>query len=656
MQTTGHSHSCCEPNANQGTRLLWLVFLGTAFVANGYLADHLYRGNQPIGDVSAAIGALLLAAPIFWNAARDLLRGQLRMNELVALAVLAAMVQGDFRIAGIVAFFMLLSQVIEGRTAAGAHAAIENLIRLTPSTAQRITGDGSTEEIPAQDLAVGDRIRVLPGDNVPADGVILSGETTLNEATVTGESLPHDKAPGQEVFAGTQNLTGAIRVEVQKVGADTTLGRVRELILEAEQSKLPVMSLIDRYVSAYTPVILMLAGMVWFFTDDWSRVVAMLVIACPCAVILAAPTAMVAALSAAARVGVLIKQVRDLESAAQIDGFVFDKTGTLTSGELGVGRLSPVQGVDPESLLFSAASAEQFSKHPAAMALGRLASEVNLTLVNPEPFSETAGRGVSATVGDDTILVGRLTWLIDQGIAQPATADLPGESVDLSVTHVARDGAYLGWIGFQDEVRPEATIMFTDLKKAGIRRLAMVSGDRTSVAQTVANTIGCGEFLAECLPAEKVDFVNQLRNEGYRVAVVGDGVNDAPALAAGDIGIAMGAAGNDVAIHSATIALMNNDLRRVPFLLNLSKAARATTHQNLAIGALFIVGGITLSGMGHINPILAAVLHNAGTLLVVFNSARLIRQGEEFESSFSPETTTDRPRTSAEPVTAQPVS
>jgi len=631
MQTTAPSERCCESGTHQGTRLLWLIFLGTACVANGYLADHLYRGNQPIGDVSAALGAVLLASPIFWNAARDLLRGHLRMNELVALT------------AGIVAFFMLLSQVIEGRTAAGAHAAIENLIRLTPSTAQRITEDGSTEEVAARDLAVGDRIRVRPGDNVPADGVILVGETTLNEATVTGESLPRDKAPGQDVFAGTQNLTGAIQVEVQKVGSDTTLGRVRELILEAEQSKLPVMSLIDRYVSAYTPVILMLAGMVWFFTDDWSRVVAMLVIACPCAVILAAPTAMVAALSAAARVGVLIKQVRDLESAAQIDGFVFDKTGTLTTGELGVGRLSPVQGVDPETLLFFAASAEQFSKHPAAMALGRLASEVTLRLVTPEPFSETAGRGVSATVGDDTILVGRLTWLIEQGMAQPAPADLPGEMVDLSVTHVVRNGVYLGWIGFRDEIRPEATAMFADLKQAGIRRLAMVSGDRASVVQAVAKTMSCGEFRAECLPAEKVDFVNQLRNEGYRVAVVGDGVNDAPALAAGDIGIAMGAAGNDVAIHSATIALMNNDLRRVPFLLSLSKAARAITHQNLAVGALFIVGGITLSGMGHINPILAAVLHNAGTLLVVFNSARLIRQGEEFESSFKPEPHTAHP-------------
>ena len=654
MQTTGHSHSCCEPSAHQGTGLLWLVFLGTAFVANGYLADHLYRGNQQIGDVSAAIGALLLAAPIFWNAARDLLRGELRMNELVALAVLAAMVQGDFRVAGIVAFFMLLSQVIEGRTAAGAHAAIENLIRLTPSTAHRIMEDGATEEVAAQDLAVGDRIRVLPGDNVPADGVILIGETTLNEATVTGESLPMDKGPGQDVFAGTQNLTGAVQVDVKKVGQDTTLGRVRELILEAEQSKLPVMSLIDRYVSAYTPVILMLAGIVWFFTDDWSRVVAMLVIACPCAVILAAPTAMVAALSASARVGVLVKQVRDLESAAQIDGFVFDKTGTLTTGELGVGRLSPVPGVEPEQLLLAAASAEQFSKHPTAMALGRLAEEVSLSLVQPEPFAETAGRGISATVGDDDILVGRLTWLAEQDVSQPAAELLPEETVGLSVTHVARNGTYIGWIGFQDEVRPEAAPMFADLAEARVQRLAMVTGDRTSVAESVARTVGCSEYRAECLPAEKVDVVNQLRSEGYRVAVVGDGVNDAPALAAGDIGIAMGAAGNDVAIHSATIALMNNDLRRIPFLLRLSKAARATTHQNLAIGVLFIIGGVTLSGMGHINPVLAAVLHNAGTLLVVFNSARLIRQGEEFESSFSPDTS-DIPRTANPTVTPQPI-
>ncbi len=642
MQTRKHSDlyddACCADHHHEtGPRLLLLIFLGTAFVINAYLADYVYKANPLVGHVSAAIGAVILILPILREAIRDLLHGELRMNELVALAVLAAFVQGDFRTAGVVAFFMLISVVIETRTAEGAHTSIESLIRLTPTTGRRLLPEGKEEEVPADQLQIGDRIRILPGENVPADGTILSGKTTLNESTITGESLPRDKGTNDEVFAGTQNLTGSIEVRVARVGHDTTLGKVRDLIMSAEKTKLPIMRIIDRYVEYYTPVILMIAAMVWFFTNDWNRVIALLVISCPCAVILATPTAIVAALSSAARLGVLVKNVADIESAAKIDAFVFDKTGTLTTGQLGVTRLTPREDVGPSDLLRAAASAEQFSNHPAAQALVALAKEAEVTLSKPEDFREEPGQGVSATVDGQRLISGRASWLKSNGIGDAALerAEI-SEAEGYSVIFVAYGGKYLGWIGLQDQVRPEAKESLAELTELNVKRVAIFTGDRKSVATRVAEAVGCKEFKSECLPQQKVEFVEEIKKQGYHVAVVGDGVNDAPALAAGDTGIAMGAAGSDVAIHSATVALMSNDLRRLPFLIRLSRGARTAIYQNLGIGALFIIVGLVLSGMGLLNPIVAAIMHNVGSLIVVFNSARLIRLGEELEQAVAP--------------------
>jgi len=626
----GHNH------AHHAVNLGWLL-AGSALVLNAYIADALYPDNPIAADVSATLGALVLALPIFWAALRDLIRGHLHMDELVALAVLAAMAQGDFRTAGVVAFFMLLSLVIETRTAEGAHRAIESLIRLTPATARRIRPDGTDEETPALQLHPGDHIRVRPGDNVAADGVIRDGRTTLNESAITGESLPVDREPGETVFAGTQNLTGVIEVEVTRAGEDTTIGRVRELILAAEKTRLPMMRIMDRYVGYYTPAVLMLVALVWFFTNDWNRVVALLVISCPCAFILAMPTAMVAALSAAARLGILVKNVGDLEAAARIDALVFDKTGTLTTGELGVVRLAPRDGITPADLLAAAVAAEQPSQHPVARALVALAAQTGIAPGAIRDFHEEPGRGVRATVEGAPVACGRAAWLRDLGLVDAALdADERAGGEGLSVIYVARSGRYLGWIGLRDQARPETARALAELAALpGVRRLAMVTGDREAVARQLAGQLtdhaGVLEWQAECLPAQKVEFVNRVKAEGYRVAFIGDGVNDAPALAASDTGIAMGAAGRDVAIHSATVALMSNDLRRLPFLIRLSRAARSVVYQNLAIGGLFIIGGLTLSGLGWMNPILAALTHNAGSLIVVFNSARLIRHGEDLD-------------------------
>ena len=633
----GHDHDHAVLPLAQ--TLAGLVFLINSFVITWFFAE---PGN-PIASGSAMIGAIILGYPIVWTAIEDLRRGLLTTNELVALAVLAAfgsaaagLMVGGFQQAGVIAFFMLMGQIIETRTAEGARASIESLIKLTPPKARRVTASGE-EEVETKLLAVGDVIRVRPGDNVAADGVILSGQGSFNQATITGESLPVDKKPGDEVFAGTQNLTGALEIKVTRAGEDTTLGKVRELILAAERTKLPIMRIIDQYMGFYTPLVLVIGALVWAFTGDLSRVIAVFIVSCPCAFILATPSAMVAALSAAARLGILIKNVGDIELAARINAFVFDKTGTLTTGKLAVSRLAPLGGTAPAELLRIAASAEKYSNHPAAKALAQLAGEAGVSLAEPKDFAETAGRGVGALIDGAKIFVGRAQWLKDQGVPDDfqKSVDL-NETEGFSLIFVARAGRCIGWIGLQDQTRSEAREALAGLKAMGVRRIAMISGDRQPVAARVAREIGCEECLGECLPQNKVDFVRQVKAKGYRVAVVGDGVNDAPALAAGDLGIAMGAAGSEVAIHSATIALMNNDLRRLPFLVRLSRQTRSVINQNFLIGILFVIGGLILAALKFIDPIIAAVLHVVGSLLVVFNSARLVRQGEELEPHLAP--------------------
>ena len=617
------------------------TLIGLVFIINSYLVDGLFPGGRMAASASALIGALILGTPIIWTSVKDLHRGVLSINELVSIAVLAAFAEGAFtatgeaagyQTAGIVAFFMLMGEIIETRTAAGARASIESLIKLTPTKARRLLPNAGEEEVPAKDLNVGDVIRIRPGDNVPADGVIVTGEGSCNQANITGESLPVDKRPGDQVFAGTQNQTGLLEVRVMRAGEDTTLGRVRGLILAAEKTKFPLLRIVDQYMVYYTPLVLLIGALVWAFTHDLKRVIAVLVVSCPCAFILASPSAMVAALSAAARLGILVKNVADLELAARINAFIFDKTGTLTTGRLAVSRLVPQGEIKPAELLRLAASAEKYSNHPTAKALAQLAGEVGVPLIEPQDFKEAAGRGITARVNAARVIIGRAQWLRDNGLMEDVmkSVDLD-EAEGFSLIFVACDGRFVGWIGLRDETRVEAKSSLSDLLQTGVRRIAMVSGDRQPVAARVAREIGCEEVMAECLPQNKVDFVRQMRGKGYRVAVVGDGVNDAPALAAGDMGIAMGAAGSEVAIHSATIALMNNDLRRLPFLVKLSRMTRNVINQNFLFGVCFIIGGLTLAAFGYISPIIAAIMHNVGSLIVVFNSARLVRQGEELE-------------------------
>jgi Cd2+/Zn2+-exporting ATPase len=581
------------------------------------------------------LGALLLGAPVVIHAIKSLLQGESHMDELAALGIVAAFATQEYVAAGLIGFFMLLSELVETRTALGARASIESLIRLTPVRASLIESDGREREVKVSALRPGDHIRVRPGDNISADGEVAGGLSSVNEATITGESLPVDKVPGMQVFAGTSNLTGVLDIRVTKAGKDTTLGKVQSLIIQAEQTKSPIMRIIDRYISWYVPTILMIAFIVWVFTRNINQSITILVISCPCALILATPTAMVAAISAAARLGVLVKNVADLEVAGRMTAMVFDKTGTVTTGRLYVTRLTPAEGVEPAELLAQAASAEQMSKHPAARALQEVAKEAGLTLPETREFKEMPGKGVTALVGPSRILVGRDSFLKENGIEITGIADPRlHEEQGFSTLYVAKDSCCVGWIGLQDKTRPEAQKAIAELMGMGIKRVTMLTGDRSEVANRVAGELGCTDYKAHCLPQDKLAIVEQIKKDGHTVVVIGDGINDAPALTAGDLGIAMGAAGSDVAINSASIALMNDDLRRIPFLVRVSRKTRRVINQNLGFGVAFIIVGISLSKF--VPPAAAAFLHFASSLIVVFNSARLVRYGEDLDREPQP--------------------
>jgi len=609
-----------------GTLAGGVLLLSSIIGKSGFI----YGADSFQAEILALAGAILLGAPIIWHAIKSLLRKEAHMDELVALAILAAIATQQYVAAGTVAFFMLLSELVESRTALGARASIESLVKLTPRKANRLDPDGSETEVMVGRIKPGDMVRVRPGDNIPVDGDVVKGLSSVNEATITGEALPVDKVPGMQVFAGTTNLTGALDITVTKAGKDTTLGKVQSLILQAEQTRIPIMRIIDSYVKWYTPTVLMVAGIVLFFTGNVNQAITILVIACPCTLILATPSAMVAAISAAARLGILVKNVADLEIAGKITAMIFDKTGTLTVGRLYVTKLTPAKDVEPSALLSLAASAEKMSKHPAARALLEVAKQANLALSDADNFRETPGKGVTATVNGSRVIVGRDSFLKENHIGM-SSVSVPSlhEEQGVSTLYVAKDSDCIGWVGLQDKTRPEARQAVKDLTALGVKRITMLTGDRDEVAGRVALELGCTDYKAHCLPQDKLAIVEKIKKDGHTVVVVGDGINDAPALAAGNLGIAMGAAGSDVAINSASIALLSDDLKRLPALVQLSRRTRSVINTNIAFGVSFIIVGVSLSFL--ILPTVAAFLHFASSLVVVFNSARLVRHGEELQ-------------------------
>ena len=614
-----HEHSALERG---------LIAVGLVALLIGGVVQLSGSHHPLLGQLCAGAGAAILGVPVIASALANLGRGERTLHELVALSIAAGLGFGHYLAAGALALFHHLDEVVNHGVAHGARSALGDLVASTPVSATLVDEGGAERSVPAAELVAGQRVRLRPGDRVPADGVIASGRSTLEEKLITGEALPVDKATGDEIYAGTINLSGALEVVVQRAGEETTLARVRELIGLAEANRPPLARMIDEIVASYLPITVGLAATVLFFTSDATRFMAFLVALTPSALVLATPSATIAALSAAARQGILVKDAKDLEVGAKLTHVILDKTGTVTRGELSVVRLAADPARDPARLLLLACSAAAGSRHPASRALVELGREAELEPLAAEELRELPGLGLEARVAGRELLLGRAELLEQGGVALgDFDADLREGAATL--IFLAVDGLPAATFALADEPRPEAAATVAELKERGIVGVALVTGDRWPVARDVAQRVGCDDVAAEVLPGEKLQIVERLRASGARVAVVGDGVNDAPALAAADLGIAMGGAGSDVALESARVALLSDDLSRVAFLVRLSRSLRRNVAISLSLAIGFMILGVALTSTGVLGPVPAMILHTVSDFLVLLNAARLFREGEE---------------------------
>jgi Cd2+/Zn2+-exporting ATPase len=604
-----------------GLRLtLALVALCLLLVAFGM--HWLVPSEQGIAELVAGMAAALVAVPVFVEAWASLRHPSLHgiTDRLVALALIAAWATGDLMTAALLPIIMTVGHVLEERSMLGSQEAVRALSRLTEVDSRRLLPDGSTEVIPSAQLRVGDLIELLAGDRVPADGIVRHGSSSLDLASLTGESVPVEVREGDQALAGAMNVDGRIQVELTRVGQESTVGRIIALMREAENAKPPVTRLLDKYAGQYMALVLLVAGGTWLITANVPAMLAVLVASCPCALVLAAPATAVAAIAVAARHGILIKGSAFLEQLADVSSVVFDKTGTLTTGDLRLGEVRPVPGVDSKELRQLAAGLGAASNHPLSRAAAAAVPKANRLLV--EDAREFGGFGVTGLYAGEPVALGRVDLFERLGVPAP-----PPPAHNGPIAGVSRNGEFLGWLLFLDQLRGSAITAVDDLKGLGIEHMVLLTGDRAAVARQVANEVGIQEVFAEMLPEQKMDRVMREIQLGHRPMVVGDGINDSLALRAGAVGVAMGTQGAEVAFASADLALMTNDLRRLGTCIRLSRRCRRTIYVNVSIGLTFTFGLIVLSGAGVLGieaPIIAALLHNVSTFIGIANAGRLL--------------------------------
>ncbi|MEC9372761.1 MAG: cation-translocating P-type ATPase [Planctomycetota bacterium] len=628
-EPVAHSDLCCSHHEMKIERWILLYLIGGVLVLTTTLSKFFGWINADVATIPAALGAILLGAPLIWAAAQELRRGRPTSSTLAALAIIAALAIGKYETAGFLAFILLVADQVVRRTAWGAQRAIEQLVRLTPDIARIVEG-GQEREVSLREVREGMTVRVRPGENLPVDGVVTKGSSDINQASLTGESVPVEVQSGAPVYAGTTNLTGVIDLRVTGVGADTTIGKVTQLIHEAESRRTPRQMLIEQVAAYFVPVAITVAGLVLYFTRDVETAITVLVVVCPSALLLSSPTAMVAAFASAARLGILIKQTSYLEAASHIDTVVLDKTGTLTTGVFAVSRLAPATGVEGADLLQAAADAEHQSNHPLAKSIVTTARQARIEPESPSSYTEVHGRGVKAMTTQGEILAGRADWLVEINPSVREEVGKVNEKIHgMSGVHVMRDGQYLGAVGLEDKLRPNAKSVIDRLRDLGSRRVAIFTGDRQAVAERVGAVVGVDMIEAECLPEQKLDRLQELVDQGQRVLMVGDGINDGPCLATADVGVAMGLSGSDIATNSAGVALMTDDLSRVPFLIELARRTRAIVAQNIVMSIVIAIFGLVLAATGSLTIWFAAFYHFVADVFVIGNSFRLIRFGEE---------------------------
>ena len=556
----------------------------------------------------AWLAILLCGAPIVREAAVGLFtRFDIKADVLVSLALLASVAIGEIFAAGEIAFIMQLGSLLEERTVAKARAGIEKLVRLTPRTARRVTAAGE-ESIPAEAVAVGDRLRVLPGETIPVDGVVRAGQTSVNQAVMTGESLPVDKGPGDEVFSGTVNQFGSFEMEAARVGEDSSIQRMIRLVQSADAGKAKIVGLADRWATWIVIAALASAALTWLLSGQVIRAVTILVVFCPCALVLATPTAIMAAIGNATRHSFLVREGDALERLAQVGKAAFDKTGTLTRGVpevTAVRSLSP--GVTEEQVYAWLARAELGSEHPLGKAVVR--------------GWQAAGGGTPAPAEDFEAL------LEEAGAALPPAARAEAEGFlarGCTLIYLAVDGAPAGFCALADTVRGEAAAMLRALSAEGVSPV-LLTGDNENAAAHIARTLSIREYRAGCLPEDKLNWIDRAQQAGVRICMVGDGINDAPALKRVFVGIAMGGVGSDIAVDAADIVLVNDRVEELPHLLALSRRMMTTIRLNLAFSMALNLVAIVLAMTGVLNPVVGALVHNAGSVLVILNSALLLK-------------------------------
>ncbi len=639
--------TACSHGEAQSEWFIMLALVGGILVLISTLGQWFNMSDPQVVVIPAIIGAVLLSWRLFGSAIQEMRRLRPSSSTLVAIAILAAIASGEYTTAGWLAFILLIADQIVSRTAGGAQRAIDELVRLTPNVA-RLVENGVETEVSATEVRVGQVVRVRPGENLPVDGKVLTGRSNINQASLTGEAVPIEVQPGDPVYAGTTNLTGGIDVTVTQVGADTTIGKVKQLIHEAESTRTPRQLLIEQVAEFFVPIALAVAGVVWFIKSKSPDVavrdaatltaITVLVVTCPAALLLASPTAMVAAFAAAARLGILIKRTDYLEASGNVDAVVMDKTGTITTGKFEVTRLAPANGIEGAELLKAAANGEQHSNHPLAQSIMATARSARIEPDGSSDYEELHGRGVRARTSMGELCVGRAKWLVELNPAVRAEIEGVEQKIEgMTGVHVMRDRSYLGVVALEDKVRPNTKGVVQRLRDLGVRHVAIFTGDRLSVARRVGVAVGVDSIEAECLPEEKHEQIRELVRAGYRVMMVGDGINDGPSLAAADVGVAMGLGGSDIAANSAGVALMTDDLNRVPFLVELARKTRAIIAQNIAASIVIVLIGLILAATGNLAVPAAALYHFAGEVFVLGNSFRLFRFGEGFAEAEQPQ-------------------
>lgn len=588
-------------------------------------------GSSPVNAAWVAI--FLCGIPIVKGAIAGLLTElDIKADVLVSIALIASVMIGEIFAAGEVAFIMAIGAFLEERTVARARAGIEKLVHLTPTTA-RVILNGEENTIPAERVKVDDTIRVLAGETIPVDGIIMKGQTSVDQSIMTGESLPVDKSEGDEVKSGTVNQFGTFDMLAKKVGEDSSLQRMILLVESADAGKARIVGIADRWATWIVVIALAAAAITWFVTGEIIRSVTILVVFCPCALVLATPTAIMAGIGNATKYGILVSQGDALERLAKVTRIAFDKTGTLTYGKPSVVKVQSCSAAMTDEQLFQlAATSELWSEHPLGKAIVASYKETYRKLpADPDSFQLLAGRGVSVLVGGHPFFSGNEALVRDNGLTIPGSLN---ESADYlksegsTIIYVIDQENVFGLIALSDTIRPDAAEVVKSIAATGVKTV-LLTGDSTQAANHIARIAGISDIQSDCLPEDKLNAIRRYQDSGELVCMVGDGINDAPALRASQVGIAMGCIGSDIAIEAADIALVGDDIREIPHLLMLSKRTMRTININLAASMILNFAAITLAITGILSPVVGALVHNVGSVAVIINSSLLLKWREK---------------------------